>query len=464
MKYNNNKQLNIINPTTATTQHKSLINIFITIFILVIILFFIQVKYTLNLNDYGTRNNLTKRIKYVISNEYEWTKDYLFEAELKAESAALELKKYLYHTTPKKDINNIDNNNNIIIKSIVNNKPLEIINERKRIAYAITITRDGPFQDGAAVLAYSIFKYSKDIDYDISLIAFVHPNVTSSRPVLNKLGFHVIESMIPINSSAIPFKWFREHIDKNGCCGSSELIKLNSYRLMQYHRIIHLDADTFFLNPIIELFERKYSLIYTTDPNMASHKGVDKLPVQGGFILLTPSIEDYKNLINIMLTVEFRSGSAWNGSKIGWFWGGMTVQGVLPYYYNAVTEKNRTQTLDRCYYNTMADTLPCETQTLDELKSAHFTVCQKPWGCWNNNYRNNLCKQLHQRWFEMRKETESFYSIPVIDKACPKGGHKQYKYMHLENAKLPIISNFIYDDSPDVLFPIGNSGYSKSFN
>lgn len=29
-----------------------------------------------------------------------------------------------------------------------------------------------------------------------------------------------------------------------------------------------------------ELFARDYSLIYTTDPNMASYKGEDKMPVQ----------------------------------------------------------------------------------------------------------------------------------------------------------------------------------------
>lgn len=59
------------------------------------------------------------------------------------------------------------------------------------------------------------------------------------------------------------------------------------------------------------------------------------------------------------MTTEFRMGSAWNGSKIGWFWGGMTVQGVLPYYYNAVTSPGRSQIVDRCIYNTMADVDEC---------------------------------------------------------------------------------------------------------
>ncbi len=67
-----------------------------------------------------------------------------------------------------------------------------------------------------------------------------------------------------------------------------------------------------------------YSLIYTTDPNMASFKGEDKMPVQGGFLVLQPNMNDYLNLVNIMTTVEYRRGLGWNMSKIGWFWGGMT--------------------------------------------------------------------------------------------------------------------------------------------
>jgi hypothetical protein len=47
---------------------------------------------------------------------------------------------------------------------------------------------------------------------------------------------------------------------------------------------------------------------------------------QGGFLVIRPSIQDYKNLIKIMTTVEFKRGRGWGKSNIGWFWGGMTVQ------------------------------------------------------------------------------------------------------------------------------------------
>jgi hypothetical protein len=119
---------------------------------------------------------------------------------------------------------------------------------RKRIAYAITITKDGFFQDGAAVLVYSILKQSQGTKYDISFVAFVHPDVRTSRPGLQRLGFHIVEVPVPVNVTAIKGTFLREHIDKNGCCGAAELIKLSSYRLTQYHRIIHLDADTLLLN------------------------------------------------------------------------------------------------------------------------------------------------------------------------------------------------------------------------
>jgi hypothetical protein len=136
--------------------------------------------------------------------------------------------------------------------------------KRKRYAYAITITKDGFFQDGAAVLAYSIMKYSWNATYDISFVAFVHPNVTLARPGLAKLGFHVIEVPIPVNRTAIKFDFLREKIDKNGCCGSAEMIKVTAYRLTQYERVIHLDADVIFLNVKgpIDLFDSLHSAYF----------------------------------------------------------------------------------------------------------------------------------------------------------------------------------------------------------
>jgi len=74
----------------------------------------------------------------------------------------------------------------------------DAIRRKKRLAYVITITKDGYFGlDGAAVLAYSIINSSSSFSrsiYDISFIALVHPNVTTTRPGLQRLG-----NLFPLN-------------------------------------------------------------------------------------------------------------------------------------------------------------------------------------------------------------------------------------------------------------------------
>lgn len=75
---------------------------------------------------------------------------------------------------------------------IIPPRSVQPIQLRKRIAFAITITKDGSFQDGAAVMQYSIIKAFGDDDIDISFVAFVHPNVTTSRPSLRKIGYRCL--------------------------------------------------------------------------------------------------------------------------------------------------------------------------------------------------------------------------------------------------------------------------------
>ena len=61
--------------------------------------------------------------------------------------------------------------------------------QRKVIAYAISVTADGPYMDGAAVLAYAIKKFSAESQYGLDLIAIVYPTVNSSRGPLVRAGW-----------------------------------------------------------------------------------------------------------------------------------------------------------------------------------------------------------------------------------------------------------------------------------
>ena len=78
-----------------------------------------------------------------------------------------------------------------------------------------------------------------------------------------------------------------------------------------------MDADTMIINNIDEVLQKDKSLVYTTDPNMASSKDEDKQPVQGGFIVIKPNIDDYLRIINIMMTTNFFNSGAWNRTHIG---------------------------------------------------------------------------------------------------------------------------------------------------
>jgi len=46
------------------------------------------------------------------------------------------------------------------------------------------VAADGPYKDGAAVLAHAIRKAVKDSHYSIKLIAMVHPSVTTTHASL----------------------------------------------------------------------------------------------------------------------------------------------------------------------------------------------------------------------------------------------------------------------------------------
>lgn len=101
----------------------------------------------------------------------------------------------------------------------------------------------------------------------------------------------------------------------------------------------------------------------------------------------------------------------------------------------------------------MADTEECSSQSLEEIYSAHFTVCQKPWTC--SPYRTRLCDALRDAWFTMRREAEEYFGLAVQSQACVK--HK-YISMDLHNAALKY-KIFRADDSPDLLSPTPGSGF-----
>jgi hypothetical protein len=130
---------------------------------------------------------------------------------------------------------------------------------KKRVAYAITVTKDGPFLDGALVLGYAAQKVhdsSKGFNsiYEADLVAFVAPGVVKARPILEKHGWLILEKGLPVELEDIENQDYVQQMRKSGCCGASEFLKLWAYTLTDYERVIHLDMDSIIFKNMVTDF------------------------------------------------------------------------------------------------------------------------------------------------------------------------------------------------------------------
>ncbi|KAG5188466.1 hypothetical protein JKP88DRAFT_304203 [Tribonema minus] len=306
------------------------------------------------------------------------------------------------------------------------------------VAYAVTITRidEGDagqtLLDAIEVLGLSIDSVCRRSKYDCAKVAFVDPSVRAERRgPLSALGWRVLERGVPLDIAQIEGEKLRNRIDKSGCCGASELIKLWAFSLTEYYRVLHLDVDALMLQPVDELIARDVELVYTTDVKMAPN--AHNMPVQGGFLLCRPSQATFDELVGIVKKGDWAPNVGWARSGIGFFHGGPTIQGLLAYYYrHDRTLPNRalppplllsppppplqgllayyyrflkptelSYEADRCAFNHMWDTPECRSYAIGDVHSVHFTQsCPKPWVC--TARRQAGCDALSARWYALR--------------------------------------------------------------
>lgn len=182
--------------------------------------------------------------------------------------------------------------------------------------------------------------------------------------------------------------------------------------------------DAIWLHSLDHLFERedipKGGFLFTYDFAM-DNPGSKAPPVQGGFIMVRPSENVYQQLIGIVREGDFRPGTGWGGSNIGWCWGGQTVQGLLAYFANLV-EPTLGKPLDPCEYNSMATTKVCRRVDFNLVKSIHYTVCQKPWECRQGD--NEICAKFLHAWWLVRNDLEMSHGLSTTGRCC----HARSKY------------------------------------
>lgn len=333
---------------------------------------------------------------------------------------------------------------------------------RDTVGYAISITGCGedPLIDGAAVLAHSI-RLSSSANpasgsrYNYQMYAIVHPAAESCAPLsgLRTLGYEVLIRDVPVKVEDIEGEYLRTKVVDNGCCGEKEFIKLEAFTLVQHPVVVHLDLDTLVLRPLDELYDAMLDgpsssgtvvpthagaplpaagpidSYFTRDYNMV-RPGKPHVGVQGGFLVLRPSLEAYEEFKSVIRKGDFRSNGGWGGKGFGPFYGSMTFQGIVPYFYDELHPGTGVE-LDRCVYNQMCDNPrdektvndvvhgkcrdgrddcpDCRSRPLEDVRTAHFTLCQKPWWCLPHDadrIQDRLCRKLHGEWFRIRDEWE----------------------------------------------------------
>lgn len=299
----------------------------------------------------------------------------------------------------------------------------------RTVAYAVSISSCGStrFSDGAAVLQHSIRTATNMTNaYDYHLYAIVHPEAESCGRDLEDLGFEILIRDIPVQVHEIQGEYLRSRIEDNGCCGAKELIKLEAFTLTKYPLVVHLDLDVMMMKPMDKLFDfmlgrtvhnssdnqvglmwpdraipEYIEAAFTKDYNTAPPKRQNK-PVQGGLLVIRPSMKTYHDFCEVLRIGDFRNRTGWGG-VVKPSYGAMTIQGILPYYYDVLHNLTKSVELNRCIYNSMADNPrdkdtkgevvhgkcrtgmkeceDCRARPIEDVVNFHFTCCQKPWWC-----------------------------------------------------------------------------------
>jgi hypothetical protein len=272
----------------------------------------------------------------------------------------------------------------------------------------------------ALVLQESVLAHAGP--YDFSFVAIVMANAADKDLVgLTDRGWTILRADIPVPTKEIvgPLK---SVIDKSGCCGPSELIKLHLFRMTEYERVLFFDSDAIVMGDLGELV-RSSETLYTIDDGLGGGC------INGGFLATTPVKETYTAMVATVRKGDFNTaGGAWGNTGTGWCYGGQTFQGVVPYYFKYV-KKSAFRALNASIYNNMGKWCPKPGHdvphkgSVSHVRSAHFTWCQKPFACAISG--TDFCRALHaafwrdfNRALDKDKKNPSLVELQRKHKAC----------------------------------------------
>jgi hypothetical protein len=322
-----------------------------------------------------------------------------------------------------------------------------------------------PTLDGLLVLQRSVMDRSDHELLNITFVALVMPDVEQRVLSFLKWAGWVVEIRAPpLEASEVRNKQIAKEIVTDGAIGIAEMCKVYGFVMTAYDRVVMVDADVFFhqgVEHVLRDFDgtafslgdhlrksgssadrRRGDRGYQRDPSIGWTKGGwESERINGGFLVFNPHSlgeRHFTGIVDIVKEGDYRLGSGWRGSGIGWTYGGRTIQGVLPYYFfdglvKELAKEGDAEGIDpskvrngsfsvydvklnRCRFNNMVQLEECKVTPYERIVSNHFTgSCRKPWGC--GKHEHPLCVQFVEQWWNTRNSVRDHYAAALAPRS-----------------------------------------------
>ena len=281
--------------------------------------------------------------------------------------------------------------------------------------------------DNIAVTTSQVRRFEKEMIFDVELMVFLTNTSKGLAPTFEKLGWNTRILDLPMEPHQIRNPQIADEVTRDGAIGIWEMIKLEAWRpsvvnMPGVEMILMIDTDIHIRKPFDAVFlppmmGENATLGYT-------HGAWEIEKINGGYLVIRPderSEKDYHGIYEVLREGDFRSGTGWKG-KVGWCYGGRTIQGLLPYWYLYGGGVSRGTQMWRCHTNNMVNSDECKSVPPQDVISNHFTGgCTKPWHCGHTPHP--LCKNFTETWWEDVKSAEKYLSLPHR-RRCPGGSYE----------------------------------------
>ncbi len=242
------------------------------------------------------------------------------------------------------------------------------------------------------------------------------PAMRKHHQKLERFGWTVKYEQLPVRWNDIQEGFYKNALNTSGCCGITELLKLNVFAMTAYDRVAVVDGDVLIGASLDEIWAAPLwlQLVYTRGQMVGE-------PFQGGLWAVTPSRDTLADMVSLVQRGAWYEGSGWERSNIGWVYGGPTVQGLMPYYFTKVAPVNASLPLSVCHYNNMGASERCSDTPVEQIRSFHFTGhCDKPFRC-RGIGSGDSCRVFTDLWWQYSREIEKKNGFPERPRC--KDGH-----------------------------------------